>query len=172
MADTIRTKTALLALYGVGVAGGISAQDLRDAIVSILGCYGSIYFRGNAAVQAIGAATPEQLTEWTGNGQSNGVTPAYASDQITIITTGIYSIRFHCSFQGVAAKIQGFELRIDGAVTGLETRRYTSSNDVGSCSFGDFMSLTAGEVLSVWVEGSGAGNILVEEGSLVIERKG
>ncbi len=172
MADTIRTKTALLALYPVGNANAISAQDLRDAVVSILGCYGAIRFQGNAATQTIAAATPEVLTEWTHDGLSNGTTPAFASDQITILTAGVYEVTFTCSFQGVATKIHEFELRIDGAVTNFKTRRYTSSNDVGSCSFCSIVTLAANEVLTVWVEGTGNGNIVVEEGSLCAKRIG
>ena len=172
MADTIRTKTALLALYAVGVAGGVSAQDTRDLIASVLGTYGSIRFRGNAVVQAITASTPEVLTEWTGDGLSDGVTVGFATDNMTIVTAGDYEVSFQCSFQGVATKIQEFELRIDGVATGLSTRRYTSSNDVGSCSFRDILTLAAAEVLTVWVEGSGNGNIVVEEGALVVRRVG
>jgi hypothetical protein len=167
---TIRTNAALQTLFADNITGAISPQDLRDFLDSIMGVYGSIVFEGNAVVQAIIAATPEQLTEWTGNGLSNGTTPAYASDQITIDNTGIYQVAFQASFQGVSTKIQEFELRIDGVVTGVKCRRYTSATDVGSCSFTSQISLTAAEVLSVWVEGTGNGNVTIEEAQLTVVR--
>jgi len=37
MADTQRTRTALLALFGDNVTGQISAQDLRDFLVTMMG---------------------------------------------------------------------------------------------------------------------------------------
>ena len=179
MADTIRTKTELLALAPIGTAGAISAQDLRDMLVSILGCYGAMGFTNNANTQAIALDTPEVLTGDDGAsmwvaGVSDGitVTPALGTQGITIVTAGVYEISLHVSFQGVATKIHEFFLYKDGVTTGVSCRRYTSSNDVGSCSFSAFLTLAAAEVLTIWVEGTGNGNIVIEECQFTVRRIG
>jgi len=166
---TIRTYAALTALFADNITGDISPQDLRDFLDSQR-VYGSIVFEGNAVTQTLASGVPEILTEWTGDGLSNGSTPAYASDQITIDNAGIYQVNFQASFQGLTTKIQEFELRVDGVVTGVKCLRYTSASDVGSCSFSCQISLAAAEVLSVWVEADGAGAITVEEAQLSVYR--
>jgi hypothetical protein len=167
---TIKTKAQLDTLFADNSTGAISEADLRDFVDSIMGVYGSIVFEANAVTQTVASGVPEQLTEWTGDGISNGTTPAYASDQITIDHTGIYQVSFQASFQGLATKIQEFELRVDGAVTGVKCHRYTSAADVGSCSFTCQISLTAAAVLSIWVEVDGAGAITVEEAQFTVHR--
>ena len=167
---TIKTKAQLDTLFADNAVGAISEADLRDFVDSIMGVYGSIVIEANAVTQTIASGVPEILTEWTGDGISNGTTPAYASDQITIDNTGIYQVNFQASFQGLATKVHEFELRVDGAVTGVQCHRYTGATDVGSCSFSCQISLTAAEVLSIWVEADGAGSITIDEAQFSVHR--
>jgi len=166
---TIRTYAALTALFADNITGDISPQDLRDFLDSQR-VYGSIVFEGNAVTQTLVLNTPEKLTEWTGDGISNGVTPAFASDEITIDNAGIYQVNFQASFQGLSTKIQEFVLRKDAVATAVGCRRYTSATDVGSCSFSCQISLAAAEVLSIWVESTGSGDITVEEAQFTVYR--
>lgn len=167
---TKKTKAELDTLFADNSTGAISETDLRDFVDSVMGVYGSIVFEGNAVTQTVASGVPEQLTEWTGDGLSNGTTPAFASDQITIDNTGIYQVNFQASFDGLATAIHEFELRVDGVVTGVKCRRYTTATDVGSCSFACQISLTATDILSIWIEVDGAGSITVEEAQLTAHR--
>ena len=172
MADVIRTKTELLALAAIGVASGISAQDLRDMLVSILGCYGGIKIVAGSTGQATVAATPEVMTEWTDDGISNGTTPAEASNQITIDNAGDYEVHFDCSFQGVTNSVFQFELYKDGSPTGMASERKAGNTDVGNCGFEDNITLAAAEVLTIWVEGSINGTFTATEAHFKVKRIG
>ena len=55
MTDTARSLTALQTLLADNSAGDISAQDLRDMLVSILGVYGGLYCTAGASAQAADA---------------------------------------------------------------------------------------------------------------------
>ena len=57
--------------------------------------YGEIYIASGAAAQTLtNANTFYDVTAWTTDGLSNGVTVDAANDKLTINTTGIYLIQF------------------------------------------------------------------------------
>lgn len=172
MADTNRSKTDLLALAAIGVAGGISAQDLRDIIESVLGAYGSIHIRAGSTAQAFASGVPEIMTGWTGNGLSNGTTPDEVTNKITVGVSGVYKCKFHCSFQGNNPIINQFRLYVDGVDASTGCHRKTTSTDVGSTGFEDDVALTAGQEVSVWFEGNGNSNFTALEASLLVHRIG
>ena len=166
---TIRTYAELTTLFADNVTGAISPADLRDFLDSQR-VYGSIVIQGGSTAQTFVSTTPELLTEWTADGISNGVTPAFATDKITIDHTGIYSVNFFCSFAGANPVVNSFELRIDDVATGLQFDRKTTSTDIGSGSFSGIISLTAAEVLTVWGTLTGGTSITVQEAALVVHR--
>ena len=167
---TIRTYAELTALFADNVTGDISPQDLRDFLDSQR-VYGSIVIQGGSTAQAFTADTPELMEEWTADGIAVGVTPAYATDKITIDNTGIYLVNFYCSFAGNNPVVNSFELRVDDVATGMQFDRKTSSSDVGSGAFSGIISLTAAEVLTVWFTGSGASsNFTAQEAALSVYR--
>lgn len=172
MANTIRNKAGLLNLVQVGVAGGIDAQAIRDILVSVLGVYGSIIINTGSTVQALAAATPEILTEWTADGISDGVTPAFATDKITIDNDGSYQLTFNISFSGISTAIQDFYLYKNGVKQSVGTQRYTSNNDVGSAGFSCQIDLVDTDYLEMWVNSDKAGNITVIESQFTVSRIG
>ena len=169
---TIRTNAELQTLFADNITGAISPQDLRDFLDSIMGVYGSMVIQGGSTSQTFASGVPEVMTEWTADGLANGMTPAYASDKMTVVHTGIYKIDFFCSFAGNNPIVNQFELRVDNVATGMQFDRKTTSSDVGSGAFSGIISLTAGEELTIWFTGDGASNFTAQEAALTAHRIG
>lgn len=167
---TIRTKAELDTLYADNVTGAISPQDLRDGFDSVMGVYGGIIIEGGSTAQAFATGVAEIMTEWTGNDIANGVTPDEANNKITIDNDGVYMVTFCCSFAGNNPIVNEFELRKNGAVTGIKCQRKTTSTDIGSCSFARPISLVSTDELSVWFTGDGNSNFTAQEAALTAHR--
>lgn len=169
---TIRTKAELDALFADNTSGNISPQDLRDFLDTTMGGYGSISCHEGSTAQVLAAGVAEQLTEFTANGISNGTTPDYTGNDITIDYTGIYDIQFNVSFEGISTAVQDFLLYVDGAHPALapHSKRKTANNDVGFCAFTGQLSLTAGEVLSIWIDSDTSGSIVLVESHFLVRR--
>jgi hypothetical protein len=171
---TIRTNAALQTLFADNTAGAISPQDLRDFLDSIMGVYGSIVLASGVTGQTLATDTPEQLTEWTADGLSNGMTPAFGSDQITIDNSGDYEVAFQASFDGTTGETFLFTLYKNGSPLSpiLGCRRKTGTADVGSCSFIGQVALVATDILSIWIESDAAGTPVVRDAQLTVKRLG
>lgn len=172
MADTIKTKAALIIELADNTTGLIDAQVLRDVLVSIMGCYGGVKIEAGSTGQAILSGAAEVMTEWTADGVADGVTPAFASDQITIDNAGVYDIHFDCSFQGITNCTFQFELYKNGSPIGPACERRTTSADVGNCGFDDDLTLAATDVLTIWVEGTQNGTFTATEAHFKVKRIG
>jgi len=174
MAQTIKTRAALIAQLADNTAGAISPEDLRDFLVSIMGVYGSIYTVAGSTTQALTAATPVQLQEWSGDGPAVGVTPGFATDKVTVDEAGTYEIDFDVSFEGITNAVQEFTLYVNGspASPAHSCRRKTSNADVGNAGFNCHLTLAAADILSIWVESTlGApSDITVVEAHLIAHR--
>ena len=153
MADTIRTKTALLSLLADNTAGDISTQDVRDMLVSVFGVYGSIYLKDGSTAQTSIGTTPAKMTGFAADGVSAGTTPDHTNDQITVGTDGVYAIFFQNSFSGTVSADFTFFIRIGGAESIYGVRRKLGTGgDVGSVSMLGLLSLSASDVITVYVE--------------------
>jgi len=157
MADTPRNLTDLLALLADNTTGNISAQDLRDMLVSCLGVYGSLSCFEAGAVQT-DPNTGAKLTCFTTNGDAHGTTPDHTDDSIQIDVSGEYDIYFQCSFSGTASAVVKFRLRVDGVEQSFGcTRKIGTAGDIGSASFfAPAQDLTTGEKITVYIEADGA----------------
>ena len=162
MVDTAKSVSALQSLLADNTVGDISAQDVRDFLVSSLGVYGSITVVDANAPQGTLGTTPAKLTAFVADGNSNGTTPAHASDQITIGVAGNYDVFFQCAFSGTGSAIFQFRLRVDGVETSPVvgcTRKMGSAGDVGSASFlAPAITLAVNEVLTIYVETDDVGD--------------
>ena len=78
MVDTVRTKSALLALLADNTARAISAQDLRDFLVSVMGLTKSVYVPATSFILGSGATLAS-----VGTGASYDRVPAWALDPTT-----------------------------------------------------------------------------------------
>ncbi len=168
----IKTKAQLTALFANNTAGDISPADLGDFLDTVLGGYGGIKTENNATGQVLVATVPEILTEWTGNGISDGVTPAFASDQVTVLNPGDYSVDFHVSVEGITGATLHFHLYKNGSDAGPACKIKTANNDTQASSFGDQLTLAANDILTVWVESDANGTIVTNHAGLKLKRIG
>jgi hypothetical protein len=152
MADSERTTAALQALFADNHAGAISAQDLRDFLVTALGGYAMIYVADGSTAQTV-TDTAAKLTAFAANGPSLGATPAHASDQITIGTTGVYWVEFSAdvvSDAEVAAE-HTFALYANGAAAGGLKSDCPAVDSTRHVGFAGPVSLSAGDIITVYV---------------------
>jgi hypothetical protein len=98
------------------------------------------------------------MTGWAANAASAGTTPDQANNEITVGTDGVYLIWVSIGFSGsVNTTFQG-HLRVNDVESwaGFH-RKLSAGGDVGSTSFKSLLTLSAGDVLSVYVESDSGG---------------
>ena len=169
---TIQTKAALTALLADNTSGDISPQDLRDFLDSVMGVYGSIVIEDGSTAQAVVAATPEIVTEWTANGVSNGVTPDETTNKITIDNAGVYQIELHISFQGINNATQEFHLHVNGNDVGPHATRKTGNNDAGGTGFSTQQTLAVDDELTIHIDSDTTGSFTIIEIQFSVRRIG
>lgn len=120
MADTRRTRAYLLGTsFPDNTVGSISAQDMRDYVVSSMGSYANLNNNaadGTPVAQAVANATTVTL-DWAGgssgangpddtDGSTYGADADYANDRIRIYTKGIFQAQMNVSYtQGTVASV-------------------------------------------------------------------
>jgi hypothetical protein len=112
-----------------------------------------------------------KITGWT-NGLTQNTTLDGANGNITVPTTGTYEVHISLSCSGTANNTYSFALFANTITQrGVRTTRRFSNADVGVLAFGVFVSLTAGDVLSLYVQNETAiNNLLVEDGSFNLQK--
>lgn len=173
MVNTVRSLTALLALFADTDTEDIAPQDVRDFIVSAIGGYGSLsVFEGST--QQDNPDTGAKLTCWTTNGEASGATPSHSDDQITIDVDGTWDIAFQASFSGTLNSTVKFRLRKNGTELNFGCTRKLGNIDVGSASFISCgVPLVATDILSIYVEMDGAtDDITIVDAQLRVHRVG
>jgi hypothetical protein len=171
MADTIRDRTTLLANMPVGTARGISAQDIRDMLVSVHGVYGCLYTQDGAAPQSL-TPTPAKLTGWASVGNEAGVTGSHGDDELVVGTAGIYLVSFYASVT-VAADVKfQLRLRIDGVEAAGAGCSIEAAAGTYGVSFALPVSLAANQVLTIYGESDEAGgaNLTLVDGQFLAHR--
>lgn len=171
MADTERSKATLLGLLASNATGAITAQELRDLLVSVLGGYARIYVIDGATPQAV-SATPTKIVCFAANGPSAGATPDHANDQITIGTTADYWVEFTASCSGDAQTYIA-RLRKNGSAEGtLAAEAKLDASGRATLHFAGPVTLAQNDILTVYVEAGGAANLTVKHGTLAVRRIG
>lgn len=171
MADTERSKATLLANFPTNAAGAITAQELRDFVVSALGGYARIYVIDGAAAQAV-SATPTKLSCFAANGPSAGATPDHTADQITVAVSADYWVEFTASCSGDAQTYIA-RLRKNGNAEGtLAAEAKLDASGRATLHFAGPVTLAQNDILTVYVEAGGAANITVKHASLSVRRIG
>lgn len=169
MADTIRTRAALLALLADNTSGDISPQDIRDFLVSVHGVYGNIYRDGTASGLGVelNSTTWTVLTGFAADGLAAGTTPDQSNNRLTVGTDGIYLVHWDVSADvnlgaGVHRMI-GVEKNSSGAPeTGTVGSFGDSEHAVASQTA--LLSLSADDVLKLVGKNSGATNTMTQYG--------
>lgn len=175
MADTVRTLASLLSLLADNTTGAISAQDLRDAIVSIMGVYGGLYIDDGTTGTAVG--TSYVTLDWAdgGNFGENNADADYTNDKVTIGTggDGVYLVIFKCSATGTASAT--FKLRL--SVNGTEDAKlccevlYDASGSLQQMGFCGLVTLAAADIVTIEVIADGASKTFTpKQAQLVLRR--
>lgn len=174
MADTIRSRAALLALLADNTTGDISPQDMRDVLVSIHGVYGEIRVEAGAAAQGSISTTPAKITGWNTTGLAAGTTPDHATDNdISVLSDGIYRVTFSLSISAPTASTKfSFEVYKNGSATGIVAELTTNATpDEFIVAGGGLISCSANDNIELYVYAdAGSKSITPTEGQLVVHR--
>lgn len=150
MAETERTFAELQTLLADNTTQAISAQDLRDLMVTALGGYASIYVDGGAVAQSL-TSTAAKLTAFTAAGPARGAAGSHANDDITINVDGLYRVSMSASLFASVATLVDLELFKGGVKESGFSARVSApaSSGVVVASFDGLVSLSNGDVLDV-----------------------
>lgn len=119
--------------------------------------YAAIYVTDGAAAQSSISTSPAKVTGFAANGPSNDATPDHTNDQITINTTGTYTVSFDCSFSGTTATTFTFKLRNNAVEQNAGcVRSIGTATATGTTAFDTIITLSASDVLTIYVEADGA----------------
>lgn len=173
MADTIRDRSALIALLADNSAGDISAQDVRDVLISVHGVYGDLRVEGGATAQTGIGTSQTKMTGWDTDGESAGTTlDSTTDDDIAVGTAGVYRIAFHITLDGSASEVFTFEIAKGGVGTGIKCEaEINSTPDQATASCEGFVSCAASDLITVLVNaGAASKEITPIEAQLVVQR--
>lgn len=147
MADTQRTLSAILTLLADNTSQAISAQDLRDAIVSVFANYGMMYVHeGTTSQDAVTTAeTIEGFQTDGANGVYTGaVTPDQATSKLTFSVAGTYLVFLTAAMSSSAATEIHFHLDKNGG-----THVSEGSSDVTVPATNKYINVTVIALLTV-----------------------
>ena len=114
--------------------------------------YGSIYLKDGTTAQEDITTTPVLLTGWSADGESSGVTAAYASSTLTVAYGGVWRFAFHITGTKTAAQIFKFNIRVDTVEGVYQCQMAADALTQASTSMEGLLDLDAGDVLSIYVE--------------------
>lgn len=176
MADTPRTSTDLLTnLFQDGqAAGSITAQDLRDFIVSVKQPYGH-YARNVASattisvagtyVKAAGTTTLHKGDDMDDDSSTNNRL------KYTAALTKNFLVVASLSFTSASSsQVLGFKLAKNGTVidNSVARRSHGTGSDIGTATITTHISLAQNDYLEVWVTNeTTATNVTLNEFSLM-----
>lgn len=175
MADTQRTQTALAALLADNTAGDISAQDVRDFLLSTKPSIGELYFSSPAATtitvadtfyKAAGTTTSGTLFRFTMPSNNRLTYSGTATVNALVIATvelwpGTAAAR-------VSADIAKNGTVIGTAPCGAKTSGFTADDSV-AVSVSNIVSLATSDYLELFVTNQDATNeVTVARGKLIV----
>jgi hypothetical protein len=173
MAETERTWTALQALLADNTVEAISPMDLRDAIVSCLGGYASVYVDANVTAQAF-IATPVKLAIFTDAGPARGASGSPAADNITVGVAGTYLVQLHLggclATIGSVYDVQVFQNGV--AVPGLCGRLALDNAQEKAITLSGIVVLLAGGIIDARLSCAPASSATVRNAHLSVKRIG
>jgi hypothetical protein len=162
MVDTQKKLADLQTLWADNSTRQISAQDIRDALVTLMGGYGSIHCNDGSGTQNVATATKVVVNQFTANGAASGVTPDHTNDKLTTGIVGDYLMLLTMSFASDAAAGEAFEARIlvaGAEVNGLSAQKtVTNADDVNEIVVSGIADdVAAAAAITVQIEHDGAG---------------
>ncbi len=177
MAEESKTDAELIILLADNAGGDISEQDIRNLLESIFQ-YGGVCMPASAtptAGQSIGTSY-EKITQFTADTlSSSGLTPAHASDNITVVKGGKFIVFIGLSFSGSNNSTWVGSLFVDDVDQDMANfeRKLSTAGDVGKIGSVGIVEVADGEVVDYRVKADNAAKtIIVRNGALVLFRVG
>jgi len=182
MVDTIKTTAALLGDLAGGAPSSITAQTMRNAVVTLLGDFTGIsHYAASPADFAIADST---LTKFTQFGfeqpappTAGASVPDAVGDTVTIGTDGTFLVEMSASF-GADAEDYSWSVFLNGSELSplaIKSRATTAGqSDVVTCAAAAPVALVAGDYLELFAvaHGSGAKTAKVHNAHLSVLRIG
>lgn len=173
MTDTARTLSQLQTTFADNVLGDISAQDLRDFLVSMKQPFGN-YYRNSASAttisvagtyyKAAGTSTAGRLYLFTHT--DNRLTYTGALDTEVII-------HGHLSMTTAGtADILGIKLAKNGTVIDntVVRRKVGTGTDIGAAGITGITTLSTGDYIEIWVTNEDAtASVTLDEYNLTVQ---
>jgi len=166
MADTERSLATILALLADNGTGNISAQDLRDAVVSILPDYGNLYISTAAATTLTTVDTYYEAAGTTTLGANVSAfdMPANGRLRYTGAPTRIVLVTATISMTAsINSQVLDFRLAKNGT-TDVATevqRKIGTGSDVGAASVSGILSMATNDYVSLFAENTTSGGTTV-----------
>lgn len=173
MADTTRTLSAILALFADNSSGNISAQDLRDFVVSVNPGYGGFYITSSSETSISAVDT------WT---KAAGTTAAldlanftHSTGRLTYTGTSDIEIVARAQMSVTSAgnsKTYKFGISKNGTVlpASILSRKIGTGADVGALGVQAEAQLSTNDYIEVVVQNTtDATNCTLEYGSIIVQ---
>ena len=133
--------------------------------------YGGLYVEDGSTAETTVDATPRIVEAFT-TAMSTGseATSSTTAGTVTITDAGDYRVDTQFSFSGSLSKTYEVEVYVDGVGTGIKCERLLGTGgDVGSASVSGIVSLTAGQVVSLYQSSTDGGTtITISNAQLVV----
>jgi len=175
MADTRRAKTALQTLLADNTTGQISAQDLRDFLVTVLGGYGCITLADGSTAQTGLSATPAKITGFDTDGPAVGFTvDSTTNNRITVDIDCACEVALHMSFSGSVGKEFDLHIYKSGVDTGYGMHcTLDAGGEVQPASCGGLLDCSAADYIEVYISSPDGGtSITPTDMQLIVKQIG
>lgn len=171
MSDTARTEDYFLnettGVFRDNTTELVTAQALRDFVVSVWGGYGGLSGTGKNDATFVITATYAKLTAAAGGWgtitaypTADDVTSSTANADVTVSVTGTYQVLFTIGVSDVSANGVKFVLSVNGTEVSATEVRISGTGftgvDTREVAIAAILSLTANDVVSVEVKHDGA----------------
>jgi hypothetical protein len=185
MTDTVRSQSDLLtALFQDGQTAGISAQDMRDLIVSFAQPYGGLYFSTPAATTVSASGTYYKAAGTTTTTNLRLVDDAGGTNN-RLRYTGTIPLHFtvsaqvSLSFAAGTNQVAGLEIwhydesgSAGALVASSQAKTFAAGTEINSLSAVCDLTLDTNDYIEIHIANhTGTENMQVDLGSLYIEGK-
>lgn len=176
MAETQRQTSTLLTNLADNVAGDISPEDLRDAIVSALGGYGGLKTTSTPASQGSVGTSPTKLLGWDATLPDDGtvVQGNTTDDDIDVSVAADYLVTGHLNFSASTTASLGwaFTVYVNSIATDVKVAVTSpASGAMDSVAFSGIITVGATQVVELRVNASGAGNTIALDAGCCLSLK-
>ncbi len=179
MAQTERDTSAILTALADNATGDISAEDLRDALVSLNGGYGAMIMTNAMTANLAIDTNPTVLdvfdfvTARSADINTNGVDVELGTSRIRVNATGTYRVDAFTSYMADTDCEIIFQPFVSGVAGNIEGRLTAKAGEPRTDTANAILPLVAGSFVDVRIRTSvGACNLTYYGASFSVQRVG